>query len=128
MIQPIYKQSVKVKIFTVDLVMAVWRKLLPSIWKSVCLIYAQKFWCLRFQGRIKNFQQQKCGNTREMTGIKQLVLIQHVRLPITALQMLNLDVATSLKMFGRAQPMFVIRSDSEDILVHTALHKPQQIL
>ena len=76
----------------------------------------------------KNFQQQKCGNTREMTGIKQLVLIQHVRLPITALQMLNLDVATSLKMFGRVQPMFAIRSDSEDILVHTALHKPQQIL
>ena len=33
MIQPIYNQSAKAKIFTVDLVMVVWRKLLQNIWK-----------------------------------------------------------------------------------------------
>ena len=33
MIQPIYNQLAKAKIFTVDLVMVVWLKLLQNIWK-----------------------------------------------------------------------------------------------
>ena len=124
MIRPICKQLVKVKICTVDSVMAVWRKLLPNIWKSVSSMIA----IISFEYEIsrrykefktpKKFQQQKCGNTREMTGIKQLVLTLHVRSPITALPTLNSDVAISLRTFGRVPHTFVIRSDSENALFH----------
>ena len=59
MIRPICKQLVKVKICTVDSVMAVWRKLLPSIWKSVSSLISIMLFEYEISRRYKEFKTPK---------------------------------------------------------------------